>query len=84
MHLYSQVKGVIMTREWKSDPFYFSNGIFTGDNYSPIIFIAVFEPLIVFIKSKNMSAGYSLGDTQVVTKLFHDKLKIITIDKGRH
>ena len=84
MHLYSQLKGMIATKEWKSDTFSFCNGIFTGDNYSPIIFNVVFQPLIDFIKSKKESSGYSLGNTKVITKPFADDFEIITADKGKH
>ena len=42
MNLYSQLEGRIVTKGWKSESFRFCRGIFTGDNYSPIIFNLVF------------------------------------------
>ena len=50
MNLYSQLKGKIVTKQWTSDIFDFKKGIFTGDNYSPIIFNVVFQPLIDAVK----------------------------------
>ena len=84
MHLYSQLKGKIVTKEWQSDVFSFCKGIFTGDNYSPIIFNVVFQPLIDFIRSKKERMGYMLGSRKVITKPFADDFEIITSDLRQH
>ena len=49
-NLYSQLMGVVVTKEWKSNPFLFRKGIFTGDTCSPIVVNVTFQPLIDFIR----------------------------------
>ena len=68
MNLYSQLKGAVTTKEWKSDIFTFVNGIFTGDTLSPTVFNVTFQPLIDYIKSKKGGSGYSLGSSKAVTQ----------------
>jgi len=84
MNLYSQLKGKIVTEQWMSDLFDFKKGIFTGDNYSPIIFNVVFQPLIDAIKVKKEEQGYSLGDKRVITKPFADDFELISNNKTKH
>ena len=84
MHLYSQLKGRIVTKDWQSEIFNFCSGIFTGDNYSPIIFNVVFQPLVDFIRSKKEKVGYSLGTRKVITKPFADDFEIITNNLTQH
>ena len=78
MNLYSQLKGAVMTKEWKSDIFTFVNGIFKGDTYNPTVFNVTFQALIDYIKSKKWGSGYSLGSSKVVTKPFADDFCQIT------
>ena len=57
---------------------------FTGDNYSPIIFNLVFQPLIDFIKLEKDKQGYALGNSRVITKPFADDFEIISNNTKRH
>ena len=84
MNLYSQLEGRIVTKGWKSESFRFCRGIFTGDNYSPIIFNLVFQPLIDFIKLEKDKQGYALGNSRVITKPFADDFEIISNNTKRH
>ena len=83
-YLYSQLKGTVVTKKWKTDTFSFANGIFTGDTYSPIIFNTTFQPLIDYIKNKKADVGYNLGGRRVVTKPFADDIGILTSNKKIH
>ena len=84
MSLYSKLKGKIVTKEWSSNTFDFKKGIFTGDNYSPIIFNVLFQPLIDAIKSRKEDQGYNLGDKKVITKPFADDFELISNNKTKH
>ena len=64
--------GVVITKDWKSNPFLFRNGIFTGDTFSPIVFNVTFQPLIDFIRRKKENSGYNLSNRKVITKPFAD------------
>ena len=67
MSLYSKLRGRIVTSDWVTETFEFCRGIFTGDNYSPIIFNVVFQPLIDFLNTKKEIQGYKLGDARIIT-----------------
>ena len=84
MDLYAKLEGRIVTKEWKSELFKFCRGIFTGDNYSPIIFNVVFQPLIDFIKVRKDKQGYALGNSRVITKPFADDFEIISNNERSH
>ena len=84
MNLYSQLEGRVVTKGWKSGSFRFCRGIFTGDNYSPIIFNLVFQPLVDFIKLEKDKQGYALGNSRVITKPFADDFEIISNNTKRH
>ena len=75
-NLYSQLRGVVVTKKWKSNPFLFRNGIFTGDTYSPIVFNVTFQPLIDFIRRKKENAGYNLSNRRIITKPFADDFEL--------
>ena len=82
--LYSKLNGKVITKNWESERFQFCNGIFQGDNYSPIVFNVVFQPPIDFILEHEESHGYQLGLTKVITKPFADDFELITNHKTRH
>ena len=84
MNLYSQLEGRIVTKGWRSELFRFCRGIFTGDNYSPIIFNLVFQPLIDCIKVEKDKQGYALGNSRVITKPFADDFEIISNNTKKH
>ena len=84
MDLYAKLEGRIVSQEWKSELFKFCRGIFTGDNYSPIIFNVVFQPLIDFIKVRKDKQGYALGNSRVITKPFADDFEIISNNEKSH
>ena len=82
--LYSQLHGKVVTKEWVSKTFRFLKGIAQGDNYSSIIFLTIFQPLISFIESKKETLGYQLGAHKVITKPFADDFETITNNKKQH
>ena len=82
-HKTQSAKPVGLTPPWDS-VFRFCRGIFTGDNYSPIIFNLVFQPLIDFIKLEKDKQGYALGNSRVITKPFADDFEIISNNTKRH
>ena len=67
VNLYSKLQGKVKCKSWESEIFQFKKGIFQGDNYSPIIFLVVFNPLIDYITKFEETHGYQLGDTKVIT-----------------
>ena len=79
--LYSQLHGKVVTKEWISEVFKFQKGIAQGDNYSAIIFLVLFQPLITYLESLKEHLGYQLGDRKVITKLMTET---ITNHKGKH
>ena len=82
--LYSQLEGVVVTKKWRSNPFFFKNGIFTGDTLSPIVFNTTFQPLIDSIRRKKESSGYNLSNRKVITKPFADDFELITANQKVH
>ena len=84
MNLYSKLRGKIVSKDWVTDVFNFCRGIFAGDNYSPIIFNVVFQPLIDFILKYKEKQGYKLGDRKVITKPFADDFELISDHKTEH
>ena len=84
MNLYSKLKGRIVTKEWATEIFDFCRGIFTGDNYLPIIFNVFFQPLIDFIKKYKESYSYKLGSSAVITKHFAVDFELFTNRKDNH
>ena len=83
-NLYSQLRGVVVTKEWKTNPFLFRNGIFTGDTYSPIIFNVTFQPLIDSILRQKEKAGYNLSNRRIISKPFADDFELITANQRMH
>ena len=55
-----------------------------NDNYSPIIFNVVFQPLIDFIKVRKDKQGYALGNSRVITKPFADDFDMISNNERSH
>ena len=76
--LYSQLRGIIVTKEWTSNVFKFLKGIYQGDPYSSSIFLMVFQPLIDVIMSFKESHGYQLGETKVISTPFADDFDLIS------
>mgnify|MGYP003407069818 CR=1 FL=1 len=82
--LYSNMAAQIQTPEWSSSPFYMKKGVFQGDPLSPLIFLAAFNPIIEFLKSKS-SSGFPLDNhTKVITTPFADDFNLITTNKSTH
>ena len=84
MNLYSKLRGRIVTSDRVTEAFQFCRGIFTGDNYSPIIFNVVFQPLIDFLNTRKESQGYKLGEARIITKPFADDFELISNNKIQH
>ena len=84
LSLYSQLHGKVVTKEWESEPFKFLKGVYQGDNYSAIIFLVVFQPLISYLLSHKESSGYMLGERKIITKPFADDFECLTRNKKTH
>ena len=84
VNLYSKLEGKVKSKSWETETFKFKKGIFQGDNYSPIIFLVVFNPLIDYIKLFKETHGYQLGNTRIITKPFADDFEILTNNKRKH
>ena len=84
VNLYSKLQGKVKTGNWETEIFQFKKGIFQGDNYSPIIFLVVFNPILDYIKTFKETHGYQLGKEKVITKPFADDFEIVTNNKIKH
>ena len=70
--LYDSLKGTVKGPNWFSEPFRFKKGVFQGDPLSPIIFLAVFNPIIQHLKIMETQYGYNLNGTKYITLPFAD------------
>jgi hypothetical protein len=55
---YSQLTASVSTRNWRTNTFSISQGIFQGDTLSPLVFLLVFNPIINLVKS--LTSGYQI------------------------
>ena len=55
---YSQLTASVSTRNWRTNTFSISQGIFQGDTLSPLIFLLAFNPIINLVKS--LTSGYQI------------------------
>jgi len=83
MNLYSMLNGTVTTKNWFSNKFNFKKGVFQGDPLSPIIFLAVFNPLLEKLL-KESKFGYKINDVQYITTPFADDFNLITTNKRTH
>ena len=77
---YSQLNAIVHTKSFKSEVFTFKRGVFQGDPLSPIIFLAVFNPILQFLH-ENSKFGYKLQDENFITLPFADDFCLVTTDK---
>ena len=82
-NMYSNLSGRVRTKNWTSDYFDFKNGIFQGDSLSPIIFLLCFNPIVQYLESE-LSHGYLVQDTKIITTPFADDFSLITSNKRTH
>ena len=75
---------MIETKTWKSDPFQFRRGVFQGDPISPILFLMVFNPIILDLQNQAEKVGYKLGDFSYVTLPYADDFCLITTHMRTH
>ena len=71
-------------QSWNSDAFSFRRGVFQGDPWSPILFLAVFNPIVQYLKSQEESFGYKLEGMPIITLPFADDFSLITSNKRTH
>ena len=83
MNLYSSLEGHVVTPEWESTKFRFHEGVFQGDPLSPIIFLAVFNPILEKLLESE-SFGYPINGTKYITTPFADDFNLITTNKRTH
>ena len=67
-HIYSRLKGKVVTPNWESDIFNFLRGTFLGDPFSGTIFLVTFNPLIEYIKKFKVKQGYKIEETHENTQ----------------
>ena len=82
-NLYAGLQGRVVTRGWESTDFSFHKGVFQGDPLSPIIFLAVFNPILEKLQD-NESFGYTINDIKYITTPFADDFNLITTNKRTH
>ena len=51
LSLYSKLTAYVKTKDWSTDKFVISRGVFQGDTLSPIIFLIAFNPIIQLAQS---------------------------------
>ena len=82
-NLYARLQGSVVTQEWESVNFSFHKGVFQGDPLSPIIFLAVFNPILEKLQD-NEKLGYTINDTKYIITPFADDFNLITTNKRTH
>jgi hypothetical protein len=82
-NLYSNLDGRVITPDWESSRFRFHKGVFQGDPLSPIIFLAVFNPILEKLQ-QNEQFGYSLNGSKFITTPFADDFNLMTTNKRTH
>jgi hypothetical protein len=55
VNVYSQLNGLVLTKDWRSENFCFEKGFFQGDPSSPIIFLACFNPILEKLESLRLT-----------------------------
>ena len=60
-NLYQDLKGVISTKSWQTDPFHLQMGVYQGDPLSVIVFNTVMNTLVDTITRRHPDLGYTLG-----------------------
>ena len=94
-HIYSRLKGKVVTKQWKTDLFEFLKGTFQGDPFSGTAFLVAFNPLIEHIKKFKESQGYKIQEkneeskevtkeTNIITTPFADDFNLISRNKKQH
>ena len=83
-NLYSHLEGKVTGPSWNSDSFSFKRGVFQGDPWSPIIFLAVFNPIVQYLKTQEETFGYKLEGKAIITLPFADDFCLITSNKRTH
>ena len=83
-NIYENSQAVVETKTWKSEPFKFRRGVFQGDPLSPIIFLMVFNPILLDLKNKADRVGYKLGDISYVTLPYADDFCLLTTHLKTH
>ena len=60
-NLYQDLKGVISTKSWQTDPFHLQMGVYQGDPLSVIVFNTAMNTLVGTITRCHPDLGYTLG-----------------------
>jgi len=81
--IYTNSKSVVRTKHWQSEHFSFKRGVAQGDPLSPIIFIMIFHPILMYLEEKK-SLGYPMDDTLFSGLAYADDFTIITRNKRSH
>jgi hypothetical protein len=59
VNVYSQLNGLVLTKDWQSENFRFEKGVFQGDPCSSINFIACFYPILEKLESLSLTKGFN-------------------------
>jgi hypothetical protein len=73
----------VVTPGWESTNFRFHKGVFQGDPLSPIIFLAVFNPILEKLLQSE-PFGYPINGIKYITTPFVDDFNLITTNKRTH
>ena len=86
----SRLRTRVTTRRWETDPVNIRVGTMQGDTLSPVLFLLVINPIIMYLQQEELKHGYSLknvdsGDTKTfISTPFADDFNLITRDPRTH
>ena len=78
--LYQDLKGVITTKSWQTDPIHLQMGVYQGDPLSVIVFNTVMNTFVDTITRRHPDLGYTLGTSSHRSNLlqYADDTSLIT------
>ena len=80
----------VTTRQWETEPVPIQVGTMQGDTLSPILFLLVINPIIMYLQQEEIKHGYRLtnadsGETKnFISTPFADDFNLITRDPRSH
>jgi hypothetical protein len=81
VNVYSQLNGLVLTKDMRSENFHFEKGVFQGDPSSLIIFLACFNPILEKLESFRLQKGFTHQGLRHITLPFADNFNLLTFHK---